>query len=141
MSVQAFTDEWAKRWAEELNASPSYKAAAGTWEWPLVLKLERDPSIGIQDDRWVYLDLYRGQCREARLASADDLAAAPFVISAAPHTWKQVFDRQLDPLTGMMRGQLKLEKGDMSVLMQYVIAAKELVDCSLKVDAVLPGGL
>jgi hypothetical protein len=53
MSVQTFTNEWARRWAEELNASPSYKAAAGTWVWPLVLKLERDPSVGIEHDQTV----------------------------------------------------------------------------------------
>lgn len=139
--MEVFTDEWAKTWQVELNKSEQYRTSATTWEWPLALKMQRDPSVGVSEDRAILLDLYHGQCRDARIASPEDLGSATYVISADPYTWKQIFERKLEPISSIMRGKLALEKGNMSTLSQYVMAAKHLVECALSAGGEMPEGL
>ncbi|PTX60775.1 putative sterol carrier protein [Melghirimyces profundicolus] len=136
--MMVFDEEWAKAWCEAINQNPQYKQAAATWEWPLVLKMEKDPSLGLEEDEAIFLDLYRGECREAKVAGPDDIDSAPYVISADVFTWKQIFDRKLEPISTIMRGRMKLEKGNMSTLSAYVLAAKYLVESALQVEAEFP---
>jgi putative sterol carrier protein len=104
----------------------------------LILIFEKDPSAGVDEDWSIYLDLWRGECREARVATKEDIENAPYVISADPYTWKQIFDRKLEPITTIMRGRLKLVKGNMSTLSAYVLAAKYLVESALEIEAEFP---
>lgn len=141
MAHTMFSGEWARAWGERINANERYRDAAGSWEWPLVLSVQADPAFEIPEDRAVYLDLYRGECREAREATAADLDAAPFAIRSDAVTWKQVLDGKLEPIMGLMRGKLKLTKGSMATLARYVRAAKELVRSAQEVDTDFPAGL
>ncbi|MGA9174846.1 MAG: Fis family transcriptional regulator, partial [Thermoactinomyces sp.] len=61
-----------------------------------------------------------------------------YVISADPYTWKQIFDRKLEPISTIMRGRMKLIKGNMSTLSAYVLAAKYLVESALELDLEFP---
>lgn len=139
MATEVFTDEWAKAWQRELNRSEAYAQAAATWEWPLVLVMEADPDEGILEDRAVYVDLFQGRCRGARVASAADLAEAPYIITADPFTWHEVMDGKLEAIAGIMRGRLVLTRGNMVVLARYVPAATELVRAAARIDSVFPG--
>lgn len=139
--MDVFGAEWAKAWEEKINANAQYRQAAQTWEWPLILTLEKDPSVGLDEDRSVYLDLWHGECREARAATKEDFEETPYVISGDPYTWKQIFDRKLEPISTIMRGRLKLVKGNMSILSGYVLAAKYLVESALEIDSQFPEGL
>ncbi|MGI6125805.1 MAG: SCP2 sterol-binding domain-containing protein [Planifilum sp.] len=141
MAYEAFTEEWAKEWAKHLNQNQNYRKVAATWEWPLVLRVEKDESVGLDEDRAIYLDLWHGECREARAATEEDLEKAPYVVSADPYTWKLIFERKLEPISTLMRGRLKLVKGDMSTLSGYVMAAKYLLEDALKVETEIPEGL
>jgi putative sterol carrier protein len=141
MAFEAFTDEWAKEWAKHLNRNENYRKLAATWEWPLVLRVEKDESVGLEEDRAIYLDLWHGQCREARAATEEDLENAPYIISADPYTWKMILERKLEPISTLMRGRLKLVKGDLSTLSGYVMAAKSLLEDALKVDTEIPEAL
>ncbi len=138
MARELFTLEWAQAWREQIRANSAYQAAARTWKWPLVLIMRADPALGLPADRSIYLDLYQGECREARVATADDIEQAPFLLSADPHTWMQVLERRLEPLAGVMRGKLQLVKGSFASLLPHVIAAKELVESATRVDTSYP---
>ncbi|MFC7440696.1 SCP2 sterol-binding domain-containing protein [Laceyella putida] len=139
--MKVFSEEWVQEWGKKINESEQYFQAAQTWEWPLILIFEKDPSIGIDEDWSVYLDLWHGECREARVATKEDMENAPYVISADSYTWKQIFDRKLEPVSTIMRGRMKLIKGNMSTLSAYVLAAKYLVESALEMDAEFPEGL
>lgn len=140
--MNVFSEEYAQKWMENINKDMQYAQSAQNWEWPLVLIFEKDPSVGVEEDRPIYLDLWRGECREARAATNEDIEKAPYVISANPHTWKQVLDRKLEPISTIMRGRMKLVKGNMSTLSAYVLAAKYLVESAVKIDDVeFPTGL
>ncbi|MBE3557179.1 MAG: SCP2 sterol-binding domain-containing protein [Firmicutes bacterium] len=140
MSVPFFSEAWANVWKEKLNASDAYHTAAANWEWPLVVVFKADPDLGIDEDIGIYLDLYHGECREARLATPQDQEKVPYVISADAYTWKQILNRELDPIMGIMQGKMKLEKGDMATLAGYVLAAKELVNTALEIETSFPEG-
>ncbi|HVT14632.1 MAG TPA: SCP2 sterol-binding domain-containing protein [Thermoanaerobaculia bacterium] len=141
MAHQLFSLEWALAWREQLRANLAYQAAARTWKWPLVLVMKADPGLGLHDERSIYLDLFQGQCREARIATAEDLEKAPFLLSADPRTWKQVLERRLEPIPGLMRGKLKLVRGSLALLLPYVLAAKELVESATRIDTAYPAEL
>jgi putative sterol carrier protein len=140
MSYEMFTHEWAVACGEQINANEDYRLAARSWQWPLVLTMRAEPALGLTE-RAVYLDLYGGDCREARAATAADLAGVPYVISADPRTWKRVLDRELEPLFGLMRGKLKLARGSLASLLPYVAAAKEMVLSAACVDTRFPQGV
>jgi putative sterol carrier protein len=141
MAYAMFTQEWAEAWAVRINESGAYKEAARTWTWPVVLALRADPGRGVPEPLYVFLDLFQGDCRAARTARPDDLESAPYVLAADPVVWKQVLDGKLEPIPGLMRGKIKLERGSLASLLPYVQAAKELVAAATRVDTRFPEGL
>lgn len=140
MSYEIFTHEWAVACGEQINENEDYRHAAKKWEWPLVLTMTADAGLSVPE-RSVYLNLYHGDCKEARAATAGDLDDAPFIIKADPHTWKKVLDRDLEPIFGLIRGKLKLAKGSLVTLLPYTTAAKEMVLSAACVDTHFPPGL
>lgn len=140
MAHEIFTDDWARAWCRELNDSEAYGDAAEDWEGALVLRVRADPSYGIEEDRSVWVDLHHGDCRGARAAGEEDVGEVPYLIEADPYSWKRVLDGELDPISGLMRGKLKLKRGSVVELARYVKAAKELVKAAGRVDTAYPEG-
>jgi putative sterol carrier protein len=99
-----------------------------------------DADMGIPEERIVIADLWHGDCRSARAASAADLEDAPYVIRATPPTWKSVLSGKTDPIVGLMGGKLKLAKGSLFALLPFAKAAKELVQSAINVDTEFPEG-
>jgi putative sterol carrier protein len=138
MNLELFSEAWVRAAAELLKSSEAYKAAAKTWEGSMVFTLQADPSLGIPTPRSAYFDLWHGECRDGRAATPEDLAGAQYVISADAFTWKQVMEGKLEPISGLLRGKLKLSRGNMAVLARYVQAAKELVNGAKSVPTAFP---
>lgn len=141
MAYEVFSPDWVEQYRLRINENEAYRQAAADWEYPLAFVLEANPALGLTEDKGVYLDLFHGECREARPATGDDLANTPYVIAADAYTWMQVIDGELDPLAGMMRARLKLRRGNLSVLYGYITAAKELVRSAQQVGTVFPEGV
>ncbi|AFV76566.1 putative sterol carrier protein [Thermus oshimai JL-2] len=138
---EPFSEAWAKAYCEALNANEAYRQAAATWEGAIVLAVEADPALGLEEKRGIYLDLHHGQCRGARQASPEDFEQAPYVITADARTWKELTEGVMDPVSALMRGKLKLEKGDMAALAGYMMAALELTNTARQVPTLYPEGL
>ncbi len=135
MSIPFPSDAWVKALMVEINKSADYGEAAKNWEGDFVFVVEQ--TDGQPQPIWLYMDLWHGQCREA-VQLADDNAKTPqFRLSAPLKTWKKVLLKQLDPLQGIMTGQLKL-KGNMAVVLKNVKAAKVLVECCTLVPTTFP---
>ena len=127
MTILFPSDEWVKALMTEINQSAAYAEAARNWEGDFVFVVEPAGGQAAPPVR-LYMDLWHGQCREAS-ELADELARAPaFRLSAPVTAWKKVLLKQLDPIQGMMTGQLKV-KGNMAILLKNIKAAKELVAC------------
>lgn len=138
MALPVFSGDWAAAWSDVLNASDRYRESAADWEGAIVFEMTAEPSHGLEEDRRVWMDLWKGTCREGRVATEADLNDAPFVISADPATWKRIFGKEVDPLLALMQGRLKLTRGNMATLARYVGAAKELVACATQVETAFP---
>ncbi|MCH8010548.1 MAG: hypothetical protein IIA61_01135 [Candidatus Marinimicrobia bacterium] len=52
----------------------------------------------------VNVDLWHGECREARVASEGDLEAVQYIISASPKNWRRILKGNLDPILALMGG-------------------------------------
>lgn len=134
MSYLWFTEEWAQACSDQINQSTAYAEAASSWEWPLILTLQQDTNSDVLENRSVYLDLWQGTCRNAHIASAQDISTAEFHISADAETWKNVLGGKQDPIMSIMMGKLTLVKGNITTLAGYVKAAKAMVEAAGKVE-------
>jgi putative sterol carrier protein len=136
MAYEVFSDEWAREWRGKINENQTYKDNALDWDWPLILKMSAES--GDNEDRAVYVDLKHGECLSGRTATPEDFDHAPYILTADAATWKKVFDGNLDILTGIMWGKVKLEKGNLGEIAKHVSAAKQLLVSAIQVDTTFP---
>ena len=126
MSYKFPSDEWIKSLRELLNKNESYERAAKDWEGNFVFVVEPDDAY--PETSFLLLELYHGKSPAAGMLESDNLPETEYTINAPYSTWKKVIDAKLDPIQGMMTGQLKLE-GDLMKIMRYPKAAQEIVAC------------
>lgn len=138
MASGIFTDEWVKTWAGEINESDAYRDVAGAWSEPIVLTMQADPGMGVHEEASAYLDLSGGECKEARMASDEDIESAPYVITATPEVWKAMLDGKLDIARALTRGQLKAVKGDRGKLSSNIQGSRELLKAAQRVYEEVP---
>lgn len=134
MAFKFPSDEWIKALMDELNRSPAYAEAAATWEGDFYF-LAAMP--GADKPAVLYMDLWHGKCREAFIITDESVKTPAFRMSAPLATWKKVLTKKLDPIQGLMTGQLKL-KGNMAMVMKSVKASKELVEACTRVPTEFP---
>ena len=140
MAEEIFTEDWAKIWNDKINENENYKKAATKWEGAIGMLMTPDADMGIPEERIVIADLWHGDCRGAKAATAADLEDTPYLIKAEPSAWKSVLAGKTDPIVGLMGGKLKLAKGSMFALLPYAKAAKELVKSAINVETTFPEG-
>ncbi len=138
MHPDVFTSVWAEAWCRELNASEAYKSAAASWKGAVSLIMHADPALGVPAARAVHLDLDQGACRSARVAMPDDLPDAAYVFEAPAATWRELLSGRLSPLMALIGGKLRLARGDLTGLLPYVNAARELVTTAAVVHGRFP---
>ena len=120
------SDSWIKELREMLNASESYRRSAKDWEGDFVFIVEPDQAY--PDTAYLHLQLYHGSSAGAAMLGADELPETEYTINAPYSTWRKVVEGKLDPIQGMMTGQLKLD-GDLMKIMRYPKAAQDIVAC------------
>lgn len=131
----AFTDAWARAWAEHLNSSAAYRAAAAQWEGGVVLEVAEgtaDPEVAI------FLDLWHGACRAGRVATAVDRESARYILRGARGVWRKVLAGHLQPIMAVMTGKLRLVRGDLAGLLPYAGAARELLSTASTIETAFP---
>jgi putative sterol carrier protein len=137
--MEVFTEEWASACCEALNRGGAYAVAAADWEEGVsVLSMAADPAHGIMEDRAVYIDAHRGHCRGARMATEADIEAAPYVFRADAVTWKRLLAGEVEPVTAVMQGKLKLVRGSLFALAKHAKAATAMVAAAGEVGGTFP---
>ena len=125
--------EWAAEFKKQVQQSAAYKQAAATWTFgPVALLTKADAAIGLAEDVGMWLDIERGNCSDVRVVPKAEAEKAPFCITGEYARWKSVLRKELDPLKAMMQKKLEL-KGQMTTIVKYVNASKELVECATRV--------
>ncbi|OQY95317.1 MAG: hypothetical protein B6D41_06340 [Chloroflexi bacterium UTCFX4] len=129
------SQEWVKALEQELNHSESYTEAGKNWEGDFYFVIEPDKdNTALPAPVYLYMDLWHGACRDAYLVTDKDAKKPAFIMSGTYSKWKRVVTKQLDPIQGLMTGQLKL-KGNMVMVMKNVKAAQEMVNACTRIDA------
>ena len=104
-----------------------------TWTFgPVALLTRVDPTIGLPEAIGMWLEIDRGNCTAVRVVPGAEAEKAPFCITGDYARWKSVLRKELDPLKAMMQKKLEL-KGQMTTIVKYVNASKELVECATQV--------
>ncbi|MBJ7600699.1 MAG: Fis family transcriptional regulator [Candidatus Nephthysia bennettiae] len=137
MAVEAFSNEWAEQFKDEINRSSVYRQAARGWKWTVGLVIEAEPDRSFPESRGIVMDLLDGEARDIRVGSADNARACDFVITAPYSRWKQVATKELDATRGMLTGKLKL-KGDLPTIVRYTKASQEMTECTTRVPVRWP---
>lgn len=135
---EVFSEPWVSAWADEIRRSEAYRQAAATWEGSVALAMDVPGDGDRSGERGVFLDLCHGECRDARVASDEDLEQADFVLAADLDVWRRVLARDLDPIMGLMTGKLKLRRGSLAKLTPQMNASKELVLAATRVPMAFP---
>lgn len=135
-----FTPEWVAVFEKAVQEDAEYKEVAKDWEGSVVLHVQQKSEYGLDQDLYVFLDLWHGDCRSARIVPSSAGQAGDYVITGGIDRWIQVGKKELDPVKGMMQGKLKL-KGDLPTIVRNVRAASRLVDISADVGGKYPDEL
>ena len=120
------SDEWLAVYRDLINGSQEYREAAEDWEGDVAFYLEAEPDRGVPGDLVAWLDLWHGECRGARMITADEGDRAAYGIRAPYSRWREVLEGRLEPVKAMVQGKLKL-RGDLAEIVRHVRAASELV--------------
>jgi len=135
MAILFGSQEWLDALRKALETSQTYKEAAKNWEGDIYFVVEPDASY--KNRHIMYLDLWHGECREAR-AITDENEKSPKYSIVGPFTnWKQILTKKVDPVQSMMTGKIKV-KGDMAQIMKMPRAAVELVNCATAFETLFP---
>ena len=134
--MEIFGSEWAAAWKAAIDDDPAYAEAGRGWVGGVVLRM---PASAETPDRALHLDLNDGVCRAIRVATAADLAEAPWVISAPVSIWRDVLAGRVDPILGLLQGKLRLDRGNLLRLVPYARAAKVLLGAATRVPGAFPG--
>jgi putative sterol carrier protein len=130
MTLTFPSPEWAAELQRQIDRSERYRVAGAGWiHGPVAFVVKADPQAGVPEDIGVWLDLHQGRCRDARVVGRAEAERAPFCIAGEYPRWKAVLRSELDPIKAMMQKKLEL-KGQMTLIVRYVNAAKELVACA-----------
>lgn len=128
MSYAFASPEWADALKRAINASANYRESAKAWEGDFWFIVEPDPGA---ERRFIYVDLWHGECRDARVANEGDFTPE-FRIWGSRRSWQRVINREIDPIKALMTNTLKL-KGNLAKIMRNVRAAQDLVLCAASV--------
>ncbi len=127
--------EWTEALKIALNNSRAYREAGKPWTFGSVALIVRsDPANGIEQDAGMVLDVHQGECRGAQFVEGMcDSVEAEFVIVGSYSRWKDVIQRKLDPIKGLMEGKLKLVRGDLSTIIRFVEPVRIVVSSASRV--------
>lgn len=121
------TPSWIAKYEELIQTDATYKELAREWEGTVVIHILAEPAAGLDDDMYLLIDLWHGDCRSVRLVPRDAGESGDYVLTATYARWKQVMTSELDTTKGLMQGKIKL-KGDLTTIVRYSKAATRLAE-------------
>ncbi|HEY1407994.1 MAG TPA: SCP2 sterol-binding domain-containing protein [Promineifilum sp.] len=135
MGIRFATDEWGKALMDAVNKSDAYAKASANWEGDFYFVTTAGQ--GVEKDTYLYLDLWHGKARDAYVVSDPAAKKVAFELRAPLDVWRKVMEKKIDPIRGIMSGQLKL-KGNMMAVLKAPKSATELVACAMGIDTEWP---
>ncbi len=132
VTTPPFTQHWADAFRDAVNRDVTYRQAGIGWSTTVGLVLDDGAPVGLIGPVALELTLDRGLCNMARIISPDACIAA-FVFRGEYAAWMEVMGGAMDPITAVMRGQIRL-MGNVATLMMHARAITALVRCAQSVS-------
>lgn len=123
------TPEWVDAYERLVQGDEVYREAAQGWEGTVALHTLADPDLGMEEDSYMLMDLWHGECRKIRIVPPEVGEAADYILTASFDTWKKIGKGELDTTRAVMQGKVKL-RGDISKLVRYTKASSRLTELS-----------
>jgi len=123
------SEPWATAYKNAVNDNPLYASAGKDWTHGTVALIVRaDPSIQIDEDMGILLDVHAGVCRGVRyITGVAARSEAAFAVEGPYDNWKKLLIENQDPIKALMQGKLKLTKGHLPTMIRYVESSKQLL--------------
>lgn len=128
------SENWLAAFKDALNSSEEYMKSATTWEGDIIFQVDPD-SKDIKEPIRAYVNLWHGECTEARVGTAND--TAEFVYAGSLENWKKLIAGDLGPIRGIMSRKFKVA-GSIAKLMRYVKAAQTMVATATSIPTRFP---
>ena len=133
MAILFPSEAWIKAFMAQLNNSMAYAEIAKNWEGDLLFQVEwpdgSPPTL-------LYMDLWRGKCRDGYVAP-DPAQKAAFRLTAPIGNFTKILKGELDPMQAMVTGKLKVQ-GNMVMLMKNIPTVLEFVRTAQQVETEFP---
>ena len=133
MAYDFASKEWLDAYKEALNGElgKPWQQAAENWEGDFLFVI--DPDDRFQETIHYYIDLWHGECRDAKmLTTSDSIPEAEFQYIGKYSNWEKLLKGEIDPIRGLLMRKFKLV-GNKGKLMKSTVA-KELVATARKLD-------
>ena len=127
--------EWVEQLKIEVNRSEAYANSGKTWEGDFCFVVK--PGGALKEPSKMYLDLWHGKCRDAFAVTGAEAKKPEFTIAGTIETYRQIFNKKLDPIQALMTRKLELQ-GNMMKIMKSVKATLDLVNCCGLIDTKYP---
>lgn len=127
------TPEWVAVYEKLIQEDALYKEAAKNWEGSVAIHILARPERGLDKDIYLFMDLWHGDCRFARLVPQEVGKSADFVLTGELERWEAVISGELDTIKAMMQGKIKL-KGHLPTIVRAVKAATRLVKLAGQIE-------
>lgn len=121
------TPAWIGNYWKLIREDEVYRGLARGWEGSVVIHILPEPAVGLEDDMYLMLDLWNGECRSVCLVPRSVGEKGDYVLTADYHRWKQVMTGELDATKGMIQGKIRL-KGHLPTIVRYAKAATRLTE-------------
>ncbi|MBU1672707.1 MAG: SCP2 sterol-binding domain-containing protein [Actinobacteria bacterium] len=121
------TPEWVALYERNIREDPAYREANKGWEGTIALHILAEPAIGLDNDLYLLMDLWHGECRSIRLVPREAGEGADYILTADYDKWKALIFKELNVIKALMRGKIKL-KGNMGNIVRYAKGAVILID-------------
>ncbi len=121
------TPSWIHAYESRIRGDATYRELASAWEGSVVIHVLADPDVGLDEDMYLMMDLWHGDCRSMRLVPADVGEAGDFLLTSSYSRWKQVMAGEVDVVKALMQGKIKL-RGDLPTIVRFSKAATRLVE-------------
>ena len=138
------TPEWVYAFEKLVQGDERYKQVARTWEGSLTLVFKADPNAGLEDDVFVLMDLWHGECRSIRIVPREMGRGADYVLEAPYERWKKILKKELNVVKELSTNKLKLVPFNFKKAAKLAAAAQaalRLVDLSGQVSGRFPDEL
>jgi len=126
--------EWLQALQAKLNTDEHYARIARNWEGDLMFHIE--PEGNLKEPVKLYLDLWHGTCRQAKVVDENANIQPAFVLTAPYGAFARIMKSELDPMQAMITRKLKV-KGSMSYMMRNVPVVLDFVRCAQEIESTL----